>query len=219
MAAPALSGQRGSPALWFGVGLGIALFAALAVWVAPGELGAPSLPPEFAEEPDVYIADGVITAHAADGAVSYRLRARRITHFAPPGEGGVERPGGETRIEQPRVELPTPSGPWRIRADAALTRAADAETLRLEGDVELVQARPDGRVTRLSTTALTLTPKRRAARTDQAVIVAGDGIRMFAAGLRADLASGRLRLFSSTEQRVRVVGQPSPPSVGAAAPP
>ena len=227
MATRALSGQLSAPALWLGIGLLIAAFAAVAVLVAPGEIGRPKLPPELAQEPDLYIAEGVITQHRVDGGIRYRLRARRITHFATAREVGGEQvaAAGETRLVAPEIELPGAPAPWHARADTALafnTPEQDEvlrppeeapriqeETMHLEGDVELAQTRPDGGFTRLSTESLTLLPDSRSARTDQPVMIVTEGSRMSAAGLTADLESGRMRLFSSTKKRVRVVVQPS----------
>ena len=219
MAARSLSGHFPAPARWLGIGLLIAIFAAVAVLVVPGEIGQSTLPPELAHEPDLYIADGAITQHRADGGIRYRLRARRITHFATAREVDGERvaAAGETRLVAPELELPGASAPWRARADTARTVNVpeQEETLRLEGDVELAQTRPDGGFTRLSTASLTLLPASRAAHTEQPVIIDTEGSRMSAAGLVADLASGRMRLFSSTKERVRVVSQPNQTTIDA----
>ena len=92
VATRALSGQLSAPALWLGIGLLIAAFAAVAVLVAPGEIGRPKLPPELAQEPDLYIADGVITQHRVDGGIRYRLRGA-AHHAFRHGAGSRRRAG------------------------------------------------------------------------------------------------------------------------------
>ena len=189
------------PALWLGTGLAAAGFAVVAMLVAPGEIGEPPVPPELAAEPDVYIEDGRITQHDDNGAVRYRLRASRITHFH-------QRPdaAGTTRIERLEFEFPHPEAPWRGDADTghAVNAPGQEERLRLAGNVELVQER-GGVYTRLRTDALTLLPEQRVATTDQPVTILTENSRMSAAGASADLNSGRMRLFSAGEMRVRVV--------------
>ena len=194
------------PALWLGIGLATTVFAVIAMLVAPGEIGEPPLPPELAAEPDVYVEDGRITQHDDAGGVRYRLRAQRISHFAP-RQGAA----GATRIEQLELELPDATAPWRGRADRGQAAHAPGqeERLRLAGNVELDQERPDGGFTRLRTAALTLLPESRLAKTDQPVTILTENSRMSAAGLEADLTSGRMRLLSSKEEQVRVVARNS----------
>ena len=213
MAAPALIGRprylrrlsrHPPPALWLGTGLAAAGFAVVAMLVAPGEIGEPPLPPELAAEPDVYIEDGRITQHDDDGAVRYRLRAGRITHFHQQDDVA-----GTTRIERLEFEFPHADAPWRGRADGgdAINAPGQEERLRLAGNVELLQQRGRNGFTRLRTDALTLLPEQRVATTDQPVTILTESSRMSAAGAVADLASGRMRLFSSGEERVRVVAR------------
>lgn len=220
MAAPTLTGRvlargvRPAPALWLGIGLAIAAFAVVVLVVAPGEMDDPALPPELAAEPDLYVEDGRITQHDEHGRVRYRLRAKRISHFERRDDAA-----GETRMDTLAFELPDAAMPWRGRADRGHAASAPGEgkgkgkgkeeRLRLVGNVELSQQRRAGAFTRLSTDALTLLPERRLAESDQAVIIVTENSRMSAAGFKADLASGRIRLLSSTEQRVRVVARTS----------
>lgn len=192
------------PALWLGIGLAAAVFAVVAMLIAPGEMGEPPLPPELAAEPDVYIEDGHIVQHDAEGGVRYRLRAKRISHFAPRQDAA-----GTTRIERLEIELPDESAPWRGRADSgfAANTSGQEERLRLAGNVELSQQREDGGFTRLRTTALTLLPASRSAKTDQPVTIVTENSRMSAVGMEADLTSGRMWLSSSKEEQVHVVAQ------------
>ena len=197
---------RPTAALWLGIGVAVAAFAAVALWVAPGEIGGPAVPPELAAEPDVVIEDGHITQHDEDGGIRYRLRARRISHFAQRGDAA-----GETRMDGLAFELPDPAGPWQGRAARghAASVPGQEERLRLVGNVALSQQRGDGGFTRLATDALTLLPERRLAETDHPVIIVTENSRMSAAGFTADLTSGRMRLLSSTEEQVRVVARTS----------
>ena len=192
-------------ALWLGIGVATALFAVIAMLVAPGEIGAPPLPPELAAEPDVYVEEGRITQHDEHGGVRYRLRAQRISHFAPRPDAA-----GATRIERLEIELSDADAPWRARADRgeATNAPGQEERLRLAGNVELDQERAGG-FTRVRTAALTLLPESRLAKTEQPVTILTESSRMSASGLEADLASGRMRLFSSKEEQVRVVARNS----------
>lgn len=220
MAAPTLIGRprylrrlsrHPPPALWLGIGLAAAGFAVVAMLVAPGEIGEPPVPPELAAEPDVYIEDGRITQHDDDGAIRYRLRGGRITHFHQRGDAV-----GTTRIERLEFEFPHADAPWRGSADGghAINAPAQEERLRLTGNVELLQQRGGG-FTRLRADALTLLPEQRVAKTDQPVTILTESSRMSAAGAVADLTSGRMRLFSSGETRVKVVAsQTAAPSAG-----
>ena len=203
--------KRPLPALWLGIGVATALFAVIALLVAPGEIGEPPLPPELAAEPDVYVEEGRIIQHDAQGGVRYRLRAQHISHFAP-----REDAAGATRIEQLEIELPDAVAPWRARADRgeAANVPGQEERLRLAGNVELDQERTGGAFTRVRTAALTLLPESRLAKTDQPVTILTESSRMSASGLEADLASGRMRLFSSKEEQVRVVARNSQTSTG-----
>lgn len=178
----------------------------VATLIAPGEIGKPPLPPELAAEPDVYIQDGHITQHDNEGGVSYRLRAKRIRHFAARPDAA-----GTTHIEHLELEFPDAIAPWRGRADngRAAKPPGQEERLRLTGNVALDQERRDGRFTRLRATTLTLWPASRSAKTDQPVTILTENSRMSAAGMEADLTSGRMRLFSSKEEQVRVVARNS----------
>ena len=199
-----LNRRHPSPAFWLGIGLAAAVFAVVAMLVAPGEIGEPPLPPELAAEPDVYIEDGHIVQHDDEGGIRYRLRAKRMSYFAP-----RDAAAGTTRIERLEIELPDDSAPWRGRADRgfAANVAGQEERMRLAGNVELVQERRNGGFTRLRTTALTLLPTSRSVTTDQPVTIVTENSRMSGVGMEADLTSGRMRLSSSKEEQVRVVAQ------------
>ena len=205
MAAPILTWTAARPtpaALWIAFGVIVSAFGGIAILVAPGELGPPALPPELAAEPDLFIEDGVVTQYADDGQRRYVLRAHRITQFAPTHNTEAR---GEAALETLSLELPTADAVWRVSADSGrASQSGAAERIDLTDNVELSQ---DGAAAdpRLFVDKLTVWPARREAESDQPVIIAVGDSRMSAAGLVADLASGRMRLISSTEQRVRLV--------------
>ena len=212
--------------MWAVVALIGAGFATLAIVVQPGG-GARELPAEFATEPDVYIEEGDVMQFRADGSLHYRLRAGRASYF----EGKAI-----TRLDAPQLELHDASAtpPWRLTAHTgevrtvstsaailagatALAGETEAETVDSEGDtveeftlrgaVRLRQDRDDG-FTEVSTEQLVLYPSRQFARADQPVMIATPASSATAASLDADLRSGRMRLFSSTHQRVSIVVEP-----------
>ena len=190
----------------------------------PGD-GTPTLPPEFAAEPDVYVEEGDVAQFRADGSLHYRLRTGRASYF--------EREA-VTKLAAPRLELhdanaPT-APPWRLAADAGevrvvpvrsahppegrtegamegATEGATEEEFTLRGAVRLRQDRADG-FTEVNTEQLILYPSRQFARADQPVMIATPARSASAASLDADLRSGRMTLFSSTQQRVSIVVEP-----------
>ena len=208
---------------WAVVALIGAGFATLAIVVQPGE-GARELPAEFATEPDVYIEEGDVMQFRADGSLHYRLRAGRASYF----EGKAI-----TWLDAPQLELHDASAtpPWRLTAHTGEVRTVStsaailagatplqgetgAETVgdteeefTLRGAVRLRQDRDDG-FTEVSTEQLVLYPSRQFARADQPVMIATPASSATAASLDADLRSGRMRLFSSTHQRVSIVVEP-----------
>lgn len=194
-------------------------FAAIAFFVAPGENRAPPLPPEFRAEPDVYLEDGVITQYRGDGTLHYRLNVSRAAHFDRDGADAF------TEIESPVLELhhsrTTPeTAPWRMRSQRGVIRSAStdsvdeadvAQEITLLGDVHLRQDRGAGGFTEVRTAALVVYPARQFAKSEQPVMIVTEAGNASAASLEADLRSGRMKLVSSTSQRVSIVVQPDQP--------
>ena len=191
---------------WAGVALAAAGFAALAIWVQPGDGDDAKLPPEFAAEPDVYLEEGDILQYRADGSLHFRLRAARVSYFVD---------GASTELDRPELELHDAGAPpWRLTAASGEMRSVaaegDAEEVVFRGAVLLRQDRGDN-FTEVATEELVLYPQRQFARVDEPVMIATPARRATAASLEADLQGGRMTLFSSTHQRVAiVVDSPSP---------
>ena len=191
---------------WSTVAAAVCGFAGIAVYWAPGDRSGPPLPPEFAEEPDAYLEDGVITHFREDGSLHYRLRASRVTQF--------ERKG-LSMLASPTLELyQAQTSPWRVESRTGEVRivvdpdGVDRERVELHGRVRLTQDRGDGAFTKVSTESLVFFPDQQRARTEQTVMIETDTVSVRAAGLEADLASGRMDFSSSTDQRVSIVVQP-----------
>lgn len=199
------NGKFASAPVWFGLGLVAAGFAALAIVVAPDDVPL-QLPPDFADEPDLFIEDGVVSQYRDDGSLRFRLRSRRITHF----ERGREGHDDIAELAQPFLELHGSDAPepWQVRATSGELRTAPTggeEQLNLRGEVVLRQQRGSDGFTEVRTSLLTLYPERQFAQTDQPVTIASEAGRASAAGLQANLQSGEMKLLSSASQRVAIV--------------
>lgn len=190
----------------------VAGFGALVLLMRPGERTDSSLPPGLAEEPDLYLEDGIVTQYRADGSLDYRLAAERISHFEQPRQ-----PGDRLAVlVEPRLALYREDAPpWQVRAAEGTLRQAPLasggeERVELRGDVRLVQSRADGQgdAREVRTEALNVYPARQHASTDQRVVLLAAVGRASAAGLEADLASGQMTLRSATGQRVSIVVDP-----------
>lgn len=200
------SGKFASAPVWAGLGLVAAGFAALAIVVAPDDI-ALQLPADLADEPDLFIEDGVISQYQEDGSLNFRLHSRRITQF----ERGREDRDDVAELVQPRLELhgSGQAEPWHVRAARGDLRTTalptgDEQQLDLHGEVVLRQEQ-GGAFTEVRTSLLTLYPQRQFAQTDQPVTIASETGRASAAGLQADLQSGEMKLLSSPSQRVAIV--------------
>ena len=190
----------------------VAGFGALVLLMRPGERTDSSLPPGLAEEPDLYLENGIVTQYRADGSLDYRLAAERISQFEQPRQ-----PGDRLAVlVEPRLALYREDAPpWQVRAAEGTLRQAPAaaggeERVELRGDVRLVQSRADGQgnAREVRTEALNVYPARQHASTDQRVVLLAAVGRASAAGLEADLASGQMTLRSATGQRVSIVVDP-----------
>ena len=203
---PLTRSRPGKP-LWAGIAVAVAVFAAL-LFIGPGDIRTPSLPPELARQPDAYLEDATITQFRTDGALHYRMRIERATYF---DQGGI------AEVDRPVVDFfapPTP--PWRIEAATGEIRQVETddgnteERADLAGDVVLSRVAADGTRVELRTQALRLYPTRELIRGSQPVMIErGSGNRTTAAGFEADLASGRIRLISDADRRVSIVVQPA----------
>ena len=192
---------------WAAIAVAIGAFVALTLYIGPGDIRTPSLPPELARQPDAYLEDATITQFRADGTLHYRMRIDRATYFDQ---------GGTAQLARPVVDFfAPPSPPWRIEAAAGEVRQVATgegteERADLAGDVVLSQVAADGTRTELRTPALRLYPSRELIRGSQPVMIErGSGNRTTAAGFEADLSSGRIRLFSDADRRVSIVVQPT----------
>ncbi|MDE0662268.1 MAG: LPS export ABC transporter periplasmic protein LptC [Gammaproteobacteria bacterium] len=188
---------------WGVVAVAVAGFAGISMVLGPGEEDEPPLPPELADEPDAFVEAGTITQFRDDGGIEYRLRADGISHFDA---------AGRSTLQAPLLELHDADGlPWRMESQRGEVRAAagtDEERVELRGDVTLTQDRGGGAYTRIRTEALTLYPARQQAKAEQTAMIETDTVSARVAGFEADLASGRLTLFSSASQRVSIVARP-----------
>ena len=199
--------RRPRPPLWAGIAAAVAVFAALALMVGPGDIRAPSLPAELSRQPDLYLEDATITQFRPDGTLHYRMHVAEATYFDE---------GGRAEVAAPVTEFfAGPSSPWRIESargevrNVATPSGAVEERADLAGDVVLSRT-AQGTSVELRTQALTVYPSRELVRGDQPVMIRRDsGGRTTAAGFEADLASGRIRLFSDADERVSIVVKPT----------
>ncbi len=161
------------------------------------------------EQPDVYMEGAVLSQFDDNGALRYRLTANRIAHYP-------ER--GLTRVQQPSLSLVRTGAPtWTASAQhGELTtppagpdsnaNGQTSETVALQQSVELLQ-RNGTRFVRMRTEQLTVQPMARTARTDVAVMIDTEMAQTRAAGMRADLDTGHIRLTSGSGLRVTTVVQ------------
>lgn len=188
---------------WGVVVIAVAGFAGISMYLGPSEEDQPPLPSELAEEPDAFVEKGTITQYRDDGALSYRLRAESISHF----DGA-----GRSTLQEPVLELHGANRPpWRVESQVGEVRpvpGTEEDWVELQGNVSLTRDLGGGAYTKILTEALTLYPGRRQARTEQTAMIETDTVSARVAGFEADLASGRLALFSSTDQRVSIIAQP-----------
>lgn len=183
----------------------VAGFAGISMVLDPTEEDQSTLPPELADEPDAFVDMGTVTQYRDDGALNYRLRAELISYFD----------AGRSTLQAPVLEVHDANQPpWRVASRSGEVRAVsgpdgqDEEQVALRGDVSLAQDRGGGAFTRIRTEALTLFPDRRQARSERTAMIETDTVSARVAGFEVDLASGRLALFSSANQRVSIVVQP-----------
>ena len=179
-------------------------FAGMAVYLGPSRDDPGSLPPELADEPDLYLEQGVVTQFRDDGGLHYRLRADSIRRYERLGLAG---------LEAPVLEYNGPNGTlWRMASETGEVRTVsdpvgkDEERVELIGDVNVT--REGGGTGRIRTESLVIFPGRQQARTDQTAMIETDTMTVQAGGFEADLASGRLSFSSSTEAQVNIVAQP-----------
>lgn len=176
------------------------------VYMYSGKDTPAPLPPELADEPDVYIEGAAITKFAEDGGIRYRLWADRIKQFE---ERSV------TYFDNPVIRLNQQAGPpWQARASRGEIRqqpvddGTGEEHLHLTDRVEFTRQYADGRQFALTTAALNVYPERQYAVTDQAVMIETSGSKTTAAGFEADMERGWMKLLSVPGRQVRGVIEP-----------
>ncbi len=171
----------------------------------PQEEAEAGLPPELAEEPDVYLKNATITEFEATGARKYALFATRMDRFDDEAL---------TRLVAPELNMDNPDAePWDIRAErGVITRRVGEshDVVVLNDNVELAQLDPHTGVTRLSIRSdmLEVYPHRQYAQTDQDVMIDTEVGRTLASGMQGDLKTGQLSLSSDPVQPVHTIVLP-----------
>ena len=193
---------------WGGVMIAVIVIAGAFLMLDPlSERDSPSgLPPELADEPDLYMEQAVITQFRSDGVLKYRLAASEIRYFENQGL---------TRMTEPDLNLHNDTQPsWNLKSKHGYVRQRDTaagvaeEVVFLREDVELSQQFKDGRHLDLRSATLYLYPDRQYAETDQDVMIDTDVGRTVAAGLKGDLENGLLNLVSNQTQNVHTIVLP-----------
>ena len=176
------------------------------VYMYTGEDTPAPLPPELADEPDVYIEGAAITKFAENGGIRYRLWADRIKQFEQ---------RSVTYFDNPVIRLNQQVGPpWQASASRGEMRqrplddGTGEEHLRLADRVKFTRQYADGREFALTTDALDVYPQRQYAITDQAVMIETSGSKTTAAGFEADMERGWMKLLSVPGLQVHGVIEP-----------
>ncbi|UJJ30639.1 LPS export ABC transporter periplasmic protein LptC [Halopseudomonas maritima] len=182
------------------LGLLLAASAALALAMGYWNIRPASFTPADVERdnarPDFYIDNARIQMLDEQGQVAYRLTAEHAVHQ-------IE--DGSTRLQQPellfyRGDNPTP---WLLKAANGLV-TEKGDRVDLDTDV-LLQQQPEGQPQRqLTTSALTLFPRRDYAETDQSVRIEAARSVTTAEGMQLFLNDGRLQLLSTVRGQYEV---------------
>jgi LPS export ABC transporter protein LptC len=125
--------------------------------------------------------DAELIETGADGALLYRLRARRIAQ---------QRPDAEVLLTGPQLSYDLRSqGAWTLQAEYG-TLSADRQSVAFAGAVRARRAQPHAPLLDLRTEALQVDLKRRLADTAVPVAIEWGRARLSASGLHADMVSG-----------------------------
>ena len=175
------------------------------VYMYSGEDAPTPLPPELADEPDVYIEGAAITKFTEDGGIRYRLWADRIKQFEQ---------RSVTYFDNPVISLHQQVGPpWQAKASRGEIRQRPVddgteEHLHLADRVKFTRQYEDGRQFALTTAALDVYPERQYAVTDQAVMIETSGSKTTASGFEADMERGWMKLLSVPGRQIHGVIEP-----------
>ena len=173
-------------------------FAPWRVSVAPG-----ALPPELADEPDLFMEGASITQFQDDGSIQYRLTAREIRHFEDEQF---------TRLLEPDLELHNePEPPWRVTSERGeihgTAGAPGGEQVLLRDAVVVHQGVPGAEYMTIRCEALDLYPERKYAETEGDVMIDTDVGRTAARGMQADLTRGSMKLSPGKDAAVHTIVQ------------
>ena len=133
-----------------------------------------------------YARDLAVWSMNDQGALDYRAQAPTARYFDSAGLWQFDQPRWQVSMES--------AAPWVGKADQGRTWN-NQEQARLQGNVVLSQARPDGRVT-LSTQVVDITLPMRYAQTNAPVTLTGPGYDIAAIGAQAWLDEQRIELNS-----------------------
>ena len=193
--------------VWITTSIAVAIGAFVLFGPSTGTDAPVVLPPELADEPDLYMADATITQFTEDGSMKYQLAASVIRHF--------EREQ-VTRLSDPVLDLYNADRPpWHVSSvhgdirKRASPDLGEEEVVFLSEKVVLTHTAADGRHIRLSTPSMFVYPDRQYAETDQDVMIDTDVGRTRAVGMNAELQRGLLNLYSKPEQRVHTIVLPN----------
>jgi lipopolysaccharide export system protein LptC len=195
--------------VWRGLGFAAAATLAAFLLYQPTDTQAPDAAGNdevIVNEPDVYGADIAFDQLLPDGSLHYRLEAEAIRQFDSEDL---------TRLVQPQLHLiNAEQPPWDIASGHGyIRRHLDPdgnleEVVYLRENVKLIQTHPVNGLVTLRSQALYIYPARQYAETDLDVMIDTDVGRTEAAGMKADLESGLLKLSSNDAQRVHTIVLP-----------
>jgi LPS export ABC transporter protein LptC len=164
-------------------------------------------------EPDLYMANALITQFDNNGRPTHRISSARFTHF----------PANDiTTLLAPDILLfdETEPLPWnltsqegRILSSSALSPPASGkerdDIVELWNHVLVRKENPDGRYLYVQTESLSVFLQTDYLESDDKVLIDDNAGRTTAAGMRAHLSEGRFYLYGNDEQRVHTILLPS----------
>lgn len=163
---------------------------------------------EPGNEPDLYLLGARITQFGESGEPQHELSAERMTHFPLTDVTTLKAPRLSLFPEAPSNELP-----WDI--DATNGRLLPGSVLREEivelwDDVAANRTRARGDAIQIQTESLTVFPNQGFAETRTPVSIEnGSGRTLADGGMKAWFDEGRFEFFSSEQQRVQTLLNPS----------